>query len=87
VLLKDYPTYRNTSQEELAGKVLAGGMATICLNCMSITLCLVGVGLVLVGLIAHRDSNHLFSWMGLFGNGIGTLLVVGLYLLGAMMGH
>jgi hypothetical protein len=35
---------------------------------MNIPLCLVGIGLALVALIAHRDRNNLFSWIGLFVN-------------------
>jgi hypothetical protein len=55
------------------------------LNCMSVPLCLVGVGLGLVGLIAHRDCNHLFTWIGLLGNGVVILGVVGLYVFNAML--
>jgi hypothetical protein len=55
---------------ELKADMLTGGMAMACLNFMSVPLCLVGVGLAFVGLIAHRDRNHLFNWIGLFGNGV-----------------
>jgi hypothetical protein len=75
-----------TSREDLKGTVLAGGMAMVCLNCMSAPLCLVGFGLALVGLIAHRDCNHQFTWIGLIGNGVVIFGVVGLYVVGALMG-
>jgi hypothetical protein len=48
---------------------------------MSIPLCLVGLGLAIVGLVAHRSHNHVFTWMGLFGNGVVILLVLGVYFL------
>jgi predicted Zn finger-like uncharacterized protein len=87
--LDDYPAYRHTSEEYqrgyLMGKALSGGVAMICLNCMSIPLCLVGAGLGLVGLIAQRDCNQVFTWIGLMGNGIVILGVVGLYVLSALL--
>jgi hypothetical protein len=84
---EDFSTYRpHSNRGDLMDKVLAGGMAMVCLNCMSIPLCLVGVGLALVGLIAHRDCNHLSSWIGLMGNMVVIVGVVGLYILGALQG-
>ena len=40
----------------------------------------------MVGLIAHRDCNHQFTWIGLIGNGVVIFGVVGLYVVGALMG-
>lgn len=71
--------------DRLSYQAAGGGLAMYCLNCMSVPLCLVGFGLGLVGLIAQRDRNHVFSWMGLLGNGIVILVVVGLYVIGAML--
>jgi hypothetical protein len=51
---------------------------------MSLPMCLVGVGLALVGLIAHPDSNHLFSWIGLIANGAVILGLIGLFMLTAV---
>jgi hypothetical protein len=47
---------------QLREDIISGGMALVCLNCMSIPLCLVGVGLALAGLIAHQNRNHHFTW-------------------------
>jgi hypothetical protein len=69
-------------KERVGEQILAGGMAMVCLNCMSIPLCLVGVGLALVGLIGQRGHAQLFSWIGLLGNGVVILGVLGLYLYG-----
>jgi DNA-directed RNA polymerase subunit RPC12/RpoP len=85
---KSAPRHRDYGDTtELKANIMAGGMSMVCLNCMSIPLCLVGAGLGLVGLIAHRDQNQLFTWIGLLGNGVVILGVVGLYLFGAMLGH
>ena len=54
---------------------------------MSVPVCLVGVGLAVVALVAHRDRNQLFSWIGLIGNGVVILGVLGVFMLGAMLGH
>jgi hypothetical protein len=70
---------------DLESKVMAGGASWICLNCMSIPLCLVGVAMGFVGLIAHRGQNHVFTWLGLLGNGVVILSVVGLYVLVNML--
>src|SRR5262249_24544801 len=72
---------RSQTRAGLQNEVLGGGMAMYCLNCMSVPLCLVGVGLAIVGLVAHRDRNHLFTWIGLLGNGVVILGVLGLFVL------
>jgi len=51
-----------------AGTLVAGGMAMFCMNFMSVPICLVGAGLGFVGLVAYRDRNHVFTWIGLLGN-------------------
>jgi hypothetical protein len=84
--LEYYPVYNHPSGGNLMANVLSGGIAMICLDCMSVPLCLVGVGLAFVGLIAHRDCNHVFTWIGLMGNGVVILGVVGLYVLSALLG-
>jgi hypothetical protein len=50
-----------------------------CFNIMSVPLCLVGIGLALVALIAHKGCNQLFSWIGLFGNAVVIMGVLGVY--------
>jgi hypothetical protein len=86
-IAKSAPGPRNFGRTtELKANIMAGGMSMICLNCMSIPLCLVGAGLGLVALIAHKDANHLFTWIGLLGNGVVILGVVGLYVFGSMVG-
>jgi hypothetical protein len=70
--------------EDLRDAALSGGIAMFCLNCMNVPLCLVGVGLAVTGLIANRGCNHVFSWIGLLGNGVIILAVIGLYVFGAM---
>jgi hypothetical protein len=71
--------------DHLKFQLVGGGLSMYCLNCMSLPLCLVGFGLGMVGLITQRDRNNLFSWIGLLGNGIVILGVVGLYVL-SMLG-
>jgi hypothetical protein len=73
--------------QDLKIQLVGGGLSMYCLNCMSVPLCLVGVGLATVALIAHRDRNNLFTWIGLFGNGVVIVGVLGLYVLGVMLGN
>jgi len=73
--------------DHLSLQAAGGGLALYCLNCMSVPLCLVGFGLGLVGLITQRGCNNIFTWMGLLGNGIVILAVVGLYVVGSMLGR
>jgi hypothetical protein len=87
-IARSAPHGRNSGDlDELKANVIGGGIAMYCLNCMSVPLCLVGAGLAFVGLVAHRGQNHVFSWIGLFGNGVVILGVVGLYLLATMTTH
>jgi hypothetical protein len=65
---------------EFQFRLVSGGVAMYCMNCTSIPLCLVGVGLAVVGMVAHRDHNHLFSRIGLLGNGVVILGVLGFHL-------
>jgi hypothetical protein len=78
---------RPNSADNLKAEMMAGGMAMVCLNCMSVPVCLVGLGLAIVGLIGHRDRNHLFTWIGLFGNGVVVLAILGLFVLGTVLGR
>jgi hypothetical protein len=78
--------HRGEDVMDLKLKLVGGGVSMYCLNCLSVPLCLVGVGLSVVALIAHKDRNHLFTWIGLLGNGVVILAVVGLYVLGAILG-
>jgi hypothetical protein len=79
--------YERSNTEAVAGSILGGALAMVCLNCLSVPICLVGVGLAIAGLVAHRDRNHLFTWIGLLGNGVVILGIMGLYLLGAVSGQ
>jgi hypothetical protein len=81
-----YGASYSSMQDRLRDNVLAGGMAMICLNCLSVPICLVGVGLGVVGLIAQRGQNHLFTWIGVLGNGVVIVGVIGLYILGTLAG-
>jgi transcription elongation factor Elf1 len=84
----DKSPFRNPdTRAELEANLMAGGMSMICLNCMSIPLCLVGAGLGFVGLVAHKDQNHIFTWIGLIANGVVILGVVGLYVFASMLHH
>jgi len=56
------------------------------LDCMSLPLCLVGIGLSVVAFIAHQNCNHLFTWIGLLGNGGVIVGVIGLYVLAPVLG-
>jgi hypothetical protein len=77
-----YDPYPADGVTDLKVTVMRGFMSLVCLNVVSVPLCLVGVGLAIVGLVAHGDRNHLFSWIGLFGNGAVLVGVLGLLLLG-----
>jgi len=48
-------------------------------------LCLVGIGLAITALVAHKDANNLFAWIGLYGNGVVILGTIGLYVLGSVL--
>jgi hypothetical protein len=65
--------------------VVAGGWAMVCLNYLGLPLSLVGVGLGVAGLVVQRGRKHLFTWIGLCGNGFVFLAVVGLRLIGLML--
>lgn len=65
---------------------VGGGVSLVCLNCASLPVCLVGVGLAVVALVAHKDCNHLFTWIGLLGNGVVVLGVIAFYLLAGLKG-
>jgi hypothetical protein len=67
--------------------VMGGALATLCLNCLSVPVCLVGASLAVVGLVAHRRDNPLFAWVGLCGNAAVVLAVLGYYLLALLSGH
>jgi hypothetical protein len=66
---------------------LVGLLEMYCVNCMCIPLCLVGVGLAVAGLVAHRDRKHVLTWFGLFGNGAVIAGVIGFQLLSTALVH
>jgi hypothetical protein len=68
----------------LKGQLLSGGVVMGCLNSMNLPLCLVGVGLAVAGLVSQRGHNHLFTWIGLLGNGVIVLGFLALLLLAAI---
>lgn len=74
------PRQPNPFQPNLHQNMLAGGVAFFCFNCMSLPLCLTGAGLGFVALVVHRNRDHVFTWIGLLGNGVVILGVVGFYL-------
>lgn len=75
---------RTENRRTLENDLLGGVTAMVCFNCASVPLCIVGIGLGVVALIAHPNRNHLFSWMGLMGNGIVVLTLGVLWLFGVM---
>ena len=68
-------------RQEFTTQAIGGGISLYCLNCLSLPLCLVGVGLGFVALVTQRDRNHLFSWIGVLGNGAVILFAIGFYVL------
>lgn len=72
---------------EVKGSVLGGTMALVCLNCLSIPLCLVGVGLAVMALVAHKDRNHVMTYIGLTVNALVILGVLGLFLFSSVSRH
>lgn len=64
-----------------------GGMAIVRPNCLSIPLCLVGVGLAIAALVAHKSHNHLFTDIGLGVNALVILGVLGLYVFVSVSKH
>jgi hypothetical protein len=79
-------SYKTDAPSNLKRNVRSGAWAMSCLSFLNVPVCLVGLGLALVGLIAHRDRNHLFTWIGLTVNSMVILGVIGLYVLGALLG-
>jgi hypothetical protein len=73
------PGYRERT--ELRENVVAGGVSTVCVNCMSVPLCMVGAALGLVALFVHPGYNHVFTWIGLIGNLVVILGDIFLYAL------
>jgi hypothetical protein len=71
---------QSRTSEDFKAQFFSGGLGMLCFNCMSLPACLAGAGLAVVGLIAHPKRNHLFTWIGLFGNGVVVLGVVGFYM-------
>jgi hypothetical protein len=58
-------------------EILEGGVSIATFNCISVPVCLVGVGLAVVAFTVHPRRNHGLTWFGLFVNGvvlIGVLL-------------
>lgn len=76
---------RTESDYEFREQLLGGGRAMICLNFMSIPLCLVGIGLAVVGLVSQPRRNHVFTWIGLFVNVVVILTMLGLFLAGSLV--
>lgn len=71
-------------EPEVRGSVLGGAMALVCLNCLSIPACLTGVGLAIAAFVAHKDRNHLLTYIGLAVNAVVVLAVLGLYAFASM---
>lgn len=75
-------------RDDIALRAVGGGVSLVCLNCASVPFALVGLGLGVVALIAHRGRNrrnHLFTWVGTIANGVVILAVVGFYLLVSLL--
>jgi hypothetical protein len=62
----------------------AGGIALLFLHYLSLPLCVLGAGLGLVALIAHRNRNNLFSWIGLCGNGLVIVSILAMHVFDAI---
>jgi hypothetical protein len=74
-------------QHEVYETVHGGSMAIVCLNCLSVPVCLVGVGLAIMALVAHKGRNHVFTWFGLGVNSLVILAVLGLYWIALLLKH
>jgi DNA-directed RNA polymerase subunit RPC12/RpoP len=83
---KDGDDYPRNATTKIEAKLLGGAVGMTCLNCMSVPLCLVGLGLAVAALVAHRDQNNLFSWLGLLVNGAVILGVLLLFVWGQTVG-
>jgi hypothetical protein len=69
---------------EVKERIVGGAMGMVCFNCLSIPLCLVGVGLAVAALIAQADRKHSMTYVGLLVNALVILAVLGLYTFGSV---
>ena len=74
-----HPGHRDRAESR--DNVVAGSVSMVCVNCMSVPLCLVGATLGFVALFVHRGYNHVFTWIGLIGNLVVILGDIFLYAL------
>jgi hypothetical protein len=69
---------------DIKESVVAGTISIACLNCLSVPVCLVGIGLAVMALVAHKNRNHLFTVIGLVVNSLVILGVLALSLYGSV---
>jgi hypothetical protein len=75
------------SPDPVTAATLGGAFWFACVSCLSMPVCLVGLGLAIAGLVAHRGCHHVFTWIGLLGNGVVIVGILGLSLLSEVKGH
>ncbi|HEV3440631.1 MAG TPA: hypothetical protein VG122_24965 [Gemmata sp.] len=68
---------------DTAGSLLSGALALVCLNILSIPLCLVGVGLAIATLTAHKNRSHTLTYIGLTVNALVIVALLGLFVFGS----
>lgn len=69
---------------ETTDSFFGGALALVCLNILSIPLCLVGVGLAIAALIAHKDRSHTMTYIGLGVNALVIFALLGLFVFGSV---
>jgi hypothetical protein len=64
---------------------LSDSMAIADLNCMSVPLCLIGLGLAIVGLTVHPYRRHFLTGIGFFVNFLVLVGVLVAYFVGGVL--
>jgi hypothetical protein len=63
----------------------AGLLAFMCMPFMNVPACIVGIGLGLWGMARHPDCKHTFTWLGICGNLLVIIGILGMFILTVLL--